>query len=121
MALYRRPSFFTLAKSRLSLDVPEALTNPQIVPRLDDPDPAVMAAIAAVRVIRTAAVRSDPLDWYFQLGDKATERVVVRHIFGVAEGADIGKESDAIAGRIFDMSEKLAEFAGYFIWENTKR
>jgi hypothetical protein len=36
---------------------------------------------------------SDPLDWYFQLGDKATERVVVRHIFGVAEGADIGKES----------------------------
>ena len=64
---------------------------------------------------------NDPLDWYFQLGDKATERVVVRHIFGVAEGADIGKESDAIAGRMFDMSEKLAEFAGYFIWETTKR
>jgi len=64
---------------------------------------------------------SDPLDWYFELGDKATERVVVRHIFGLPEGADIGKESDAIAGRIFDMSEKLAEFAGYFIWETTRR
>src|SRR6187200_2907932 len=48
--------FFALAKSRLSLDVPEALTNPQIIPRLDDPDPAVVAAIAAVSVIRTAAV-----------------------------------------------------------------
>ena len=48
--------FFALAKSRLSLDVPEALTNPQVIPRLDDPDPAVMAAIAAVRLIRTAAV-----------------------------------------------------------------
>ena len=48
--------FFAPAKSRLSLDVPEALTNPQIIPRLDYPDPAVMAAIAAVREIRTAAV-----------------------------------------------------------------
>ena len=48
--------FLALAKSRLSLDVPEALTNPQINPRLDDPDPAVMAAIASVRLIRTAAV-----------------------------------------------------------------
>jgi len=48
--------FFALAKSRLSLDVPEALTNPQIIPHLDDPAPAVVAAIAAVRLIRTAAV-----------------------------------------------------------------
>ena len=48
--------FLALAKSRLSLDVPEALTNPQVIPRLDDPDPAVIAAIAAVRLIRTAAV-----------------------------------------------------------------
>jgi 8-oxo-dGTP pyrophosphatase MutT (NUDIX family) len=45
-----------LAKSRLSPDVPEALTDPQVIPRLDDPDPAVMAAVAAVRLIRTAAV-----------------------------------------------------------------
>jgi hypothetical protein len=51
-----RTEFLGLANSRLSLDVPEALTNPQIIPRLDDPDPAVMAAIAAVRLIRTAAV-----------------------------------------------------------------
>ncbi|TYL80832.1 CoA pyrophosphatase [Bradyrhizobium cytisi] len=48
--------FFALAKSVLSLDVPEALTNLQIIPRLDDPDPAVIAAITEVRTIRTAAV-----------------------------------------------------------------
>lgn len=62
----------------------------------------------------------DPLDWYFQLGDKVTERIVVRHVFEVAEGADIAKESDKIGGRIFDMAQLLADFAGYFIWEHTK-
>jgi hypothetical protein len=62
----------------------------------------------------------DPLDWYFQLGDKVTERIVVRHIFEVPEGADIAKESDEIGGRIFDMAQALADFAGYFIWEHTK-
>lgn len=40
---------------------------------------------------------------------------MVRYIFEVPKD----KESDAIAGRVFDMSEKLAEFAGYFIWERT--
>jgi hypothetical protein len=30
------------------------------------------------------------------------------------------KESDAIANRKFDMAEKLIEFAGYFVWEQTR-
>ena len=50
--------FFALAKARLSLNTPEALTDPQIIPRDndEDADPAVLAAIAAMRPIRTAAV-----------------------------------------------------------------
>jgi len=50
--------FFALAKARLSLNTPEALTDPHVIPRHDDQDadPAVLAAIAAVRPIRTAAV-----------------------------------------------------------------
>jgi 8-oxo-dGTP pyrophosphatase MutT (NUDIX family) len=50
--------FFTLAQVRLSLDAPEALTDPHFVPRLDDDDadPELIAAIAAMRPIRTAAV-----------------------------------------------------------------
>jgi hypothetical protein len=49
---------FALAKARLSLKTPEALTDPHIIPRHDDQDadPAVLAAIAAMRPIRTAAV-----------------------------------------------------------------
>lgn len=62
---------------------------------------------------------SDTLDWYFQLGDKVTERIVVRPIFEVPEEADASAESDKIAHRIFDVAEKLAEFAGYFVWERT--
>jgi 8-oxo-dGTP pyrophosphatase MutT (NUDIX family) len=43
---------------RLSLDVPQALADPDIMPHLadQDADPAVIAAIAAVRPVRTAAV-----------------------------------------------------------------
>ena len=50
--------FFALAEARLSLKTPEALTDPHIIPRDndEDADPAVLAAIAAMRPIRTAAV-----------------------------------------------------------------
>ena len=57
----RSPStaeFFALAKARLSLNTPEALTDPNVIPHDNDhdADPAVLAAIAAMRPIRTAAV-----------------------------------------------------------------
>jgi hypothetical protein len=50
--------FFALAKSGLSLDAPKGLTDPHFIPPHGDhdADPAVMAAIAAVRPIRPAAV-----------------------------------------------------------------
>ena len=50
--------FFALATARLSLDASEELTDAQTALRRDDPkvDPAVMAAIAAMRSIRPAAV-----------------------------------------------------------------
>ncbi len=50
--------FFAAARMRLSFDVPQALANPDITPRLadQDADPAVVAAIAAMRPVRTAAV-----------------------------------------------------------------
>ena len=67
----------------------------------------------------TMTLGKDPLDWHFVLGDKVQDKVVVRYIFEVPKDKDIGKDSDAIAGRVFDMAEKLAEFAGYFIWERT--
>lgn len=63
---------------------------------------------------------SDPLDWYFDLADKVQEKIVVCYIFGVADDADIAKESDAIANRMFDMAEAFGDFAGYFIWERAK-
>ena len=61
----------------------------------------------------------DPLDWHFVLGDKVQDKIVVRYIFKVPKDKHIGQESDAIAGRVFNMAEKLVEFAGYFVWERT--
>lgn len=50
--------FFRLATARLSLDVPQELTDPHAVLHHDDDgaDPAVMAAIAAMPASRMAAV-----------------------------------------------------------------
>ena len=50
--------FFSRARERLTLHVPAGLADPHVVPRHDnnDADPAVAAAIAAVRPIRPAAV-----------------------------------------------------------------
>ena len=50
--------FFSRAQERLTFDVPAALTNPDAIAAADarSADPAVLAAIAAVRPIRPAAV-----------------------------------------------------------------
>jgi 8-oxo-dGTP pyrophosphatase MutT (NUDIX family) len=50
--------FFELAEARLSLDVPKGFTDPDAIPCCDDldADPAVLAAIAAMRSIRMASV-----------------------------------------------------------------
>ena len=56
--LLSAPEFFALTRARLTLDVPEGLTDPNLIPGYDDhdADPAVMAAIAAAPPNRTAAV-----------------------------------------------------------------
>jgi hypothetical protein len=61
----------------------------------------------------------DPLEWHFLLGDKIQDKIVVRYIFEVPKDKNASEASDEIAGRVFDMAEKLAEFAGYFVWERT--
>jgi hypothetical protein len=50
--------FFSCARKRLTFDVPAGLTDPNVIPRQDelDADPAMVAAMAAVRPIRPAAV-----------------------------------------------------------------
>jgi 8-oxo-dGTP pyrophosphatase MutT (NUDIX family) len=52
------PEFFSRAQERLTFDVPPALTNPNTIVPADarSADPAVLAAIAAVRPIKPAAV-----------------------------------------------------------------
>jgi len=50
--------FFFRAQERLTFDVPVGFADPNVIPRHDDQDadPAVVAAIAAVRPIRLSAV-----------------------------------------------------------------
>src|SRR5262245_54492251 len=57
-ALQEGQDVFARARARLTLDVPAGLHDPAVIPRHGDHDvdPAVVAAIAAVRPIRPAAV-----------------------------------------------------------------
>jgi 8-oxo-dGTP pyrophosphatase MutT (NUDIX family) len=104
-----RPStaqFFALAHARLSLDGPEALTDPHFIPRLDDADPELIAAIAAMRPIRTAAVlvpiiaRSEPTVLFTQrtahLSDHAGE---ISFPGGKIDATDISPAAAAAALR----------------------
>jgi hypothetical protein len=57
----------------------------------------------------------ETLDWYFELGDKVADRLVVREIFGVPEAADMRAALDEILGRLHEMAVAFSDFAGYFI------
>jgi len=58
------PEFFSRAQEKLTFDVPGGFADPNVIPRHDqqDADPAVVAAIAAVRPIRLAAVLVPVID-----------------------------------------------------------
>ena len=77
-------------------------------------------AIKNPKQTTTASMGDKILDWHFELGDLVAQRVVVHHVFQVEEDADLAKESDALAGRIFDIAEEVCSFAGGFIREHTK-
>ncbi|MGB9367658.1 MAG: CoA pyrophosphatase [Xanthobacteraceae bacterium] len=56
--LLSAPEFFSRARERLTFDVPARFTDPDLVPQYHDPDAdaAMIAALAAVRPVRLAAV-----------------------------------------------------------------
>jgi hypothetical protein len=57
----------------------------------------------------------ETLDWYFELGDKVFDRVVVRDIFKVGEDVDMRSAINAVLHRLHLMAAAFSDFAGYFI------
>jgi hypothetical protein len=62
-----------------------------------------------------------PLDWYFELGDLVSDRIVVRDIFQTADGADVRATIDPILIRLHTMAAAFRDFAGHFIRHKLKR
>jgi hypothetical protein len=58
---------------------------------------------------------TDPLDWYFELGDMITDRIVVRDIFKAPKDADVRAAIDPILVRLHRMAAAFSDFAAYFV------
>lgn len=62
---------------------------------------------------------SKPFDWMFEPGAFINERVAVRDIFGVPEGANITEETDKLMVELQGILNTFMQFAGHFIWKHT--
>jgi hypothetical protein len=86
-------------------------------------DETVRAAIAsqsekAPELPLSLSVGHDPLEWYYQPGDRIVDSAIVRDIFKISEGADVQKEVDGLIHDMQAVGDNLAEFSGYFVMEN---
>lgn len=64
------------------------------------------------------SVGHDPLEWYYEPGDRIVDSALVRGIFKIPDGAEVQKEVDRLIHEIQSVGDDLAEFAGHFIMEN---
>ena len=71
--------------------------------------------------VSTYSLGHDPLDWYFELGDLALDRIVVRDIFKAPESADLRAAINPILMRMHTMAGAFSDFAGHFIRNQLKR
>jgi hypothetical protein len=69
----------------------------------------------------TYSLGHEPLDWYFELGDLAIDRIVVRRIFNAPEDANVREAIDPILMRMHTMANAFSDFAGHFIRNKLKR
>jgi hypothetical protein len=71
--------------------------------------------------VSTYSLGHDPLDWYFELGDLVSDRIVVRDIFQAPEDADVRATIDPILMRMHTMASAFQDFATYFIRAQSKK
>jgi len=62
---------------------------------------------------------SKPFDWMFEPGAFVNERVAVRDIFGVPDGANIIEETDKLMVELQAVLNIYMQFAGNFVWKHT--
>lgn len=60
-----------------------------------------------------------PFDWMFEPGAFINERVAVRDVFGVPEGASVTEETDKLMVELQGVLNTFMQFAGHFVWKHT--
>jgi hypothetical protein len=75
-------------------------------------------AAKAPDVRLSLSVGSEPLQWYYEPGDRIIDTFIIRDVFGVPEDQSAVKEVDRLIHEMQDMAEHIGAFAGYFIMEH---
>ncbi|WP_439609906.1 hypothetical protein [Reyranella sp.] len=69
--------------------------------------------------IGAISMGSKPFDWMFEPGAFINERVAVRDVFDVPEGADITEKTDKLMIELQGILNTFMQFAGHFVWKHT--
>lgn len=55
--------------------------------------------------------------WHFKIADDVVDSIVVRQIWNIPRGGDLGAESDRIADEVHEIFLLFLDFAGEFVWK----
>jgi hypothetical protein len=61
----------------------------------------------------------EPLDWHFEPGALVNERIAIREVFKIPQGAHVQTEADKLLDDLHAVSDVFGRFAGNFIWHHT--
>jgi hypothetical protein len=70
--------------------------------------------------VSPCSLGGEPLDWYFELGDKVIDRFLVREIFEVKGNADMRAAINEVLARLHVMAVAFSDFAGHFIRQHAR-
>jgi hypothetical protein len=63
---------------------------------------------------------SSPIDWYYELGDKVTDMVVIREVFDIPFDPNMRAGIEEMLSRLFDVIAAFGDFAGDFIHHHAR-
>lgn len=65
----------------------------------------------------TVTMGHAPIDWYFGPGALVNERVAIRDVFKIPEGADVNEAANQLWEDLFEIASTFTQFAGHLAYQ----